>query len=174
MTNLSQLTPANFTTQQEKFTKYIGHEKLIYEFLRVKFGDKLCYKINKVITDTEQSFDDNINFIKLTTGTFDNKMTVITTSFSNWDVNQNEGLLDNNIVESIKTIHKNNPNKTIWIIGGAKLLLSCKPYIKEINLTTFMTEYDCDVKLDMKEYLADFNKNTEAFGRNKIFTTWVR
>ena len=46
--------------------------------------------------------------------------------------------------------------------------------IKEINLTTFMTEYNCDVILNMTEYLQGFSKSTESFGRNKIFTTWVR
>ena len=29
-------------------------------------------------------------------------MTVITTSYNNWDVNQNEGLVNNSIVEQIK------------------------------------------------------------------------
>jgi dihydrofolate reductase len=76
--------------------------------------------------------------------------------------------------ESLEMLSQHNPDKTIWIIGGGKLLLSCRPYIKEINLTTFMTEYNCDVKLDIKEYLQGFGKNTESFGRNKIFTTWTR
>jgi dihydrofolate reductase len=76
--------------------------------------------------------------------------------------------------ESLEMLEQHNPDKTIWIIGGGKLLMSCRPYIKEINLTTFMTEYECDVKLNMLEYLEGFNKNTEAFGRNKIFTTWTR
>ena len=76
--------------------------------------------------------------------------------------------------ESLEMLDQHNPDKTIWIIGGAKLLMSCRPYIREINLTTFMTEYNCDVKLNMLEYLDGFNKNTEAFGRNKIYTTWTR
>jgi dihydrofolate reductase len=76
--------------------------------------------------------------------------------------------------ESLEMLVQHNPDKTIWIIGGAKLLLSCRPYIKEINLTTFMTEYNCDVKLNMTEYLMGFGKSTEAFGRNKIYATWTR
>jgi len=76
--------------------------------------------------------------------------------------------------ESLEMLDQHNPDKTIWIIGGAKLLMSCRTYIKEINLTTFMTEYNCDVKLNMAEYLMGFSKMTEAFGRNKIYSTWVR
>jgi dihydrofolate reductase len=76
--------------------------------------------------------------------------------------------------ESLEMLDQHNPDKTIWFIGGAKLLMSCRPYIREINLTTFMAEYDCDVKLNMTEFLVGFNKNTEAFGRNKIYTTWKR
>lgn len=76
--------------------------------------------------------------------------------------------------ESLQLLEQHNPDKTIWIIGGAKLLMSCKPYISEINLTTFMTEYNCDVKLNMAEYLMSFGKMTEAYGRNKIYSTWVR
>jgi hypothetical protein len=84
------------------FSKYIQSEKNILEFLKMKFGDKLCYKISKVITDTELSYDDNLNFNKLSSNTFENKMTVITTSYSNWDVNQNEGIVTNKIVDTIK------------------------------------------------------------------------
>lgn len=76
--------------------------------------------------------------------------------------------------ESLEMLDQHNPDKTIWIIGGAKLLMSCRPYIKEINLTTFMTEYNCDVKLNMAEYLMGFGKMTEAFGRNKIYSTWTK
>jgi hypothetical protein len=47
-------------------------------------------------------------------------------------------------------------------------------YIKEINLTTFMSEYNCDVKLDMIAYLKSFTCIEESFGRNKTYTTWVR
>jgi dihydrofolate reductase len=76
--------------------------------------------------------------------------------------------------ESLEMLDQHNPDKTIWVIGGAKLLMSCRPYVKEINLTTFMTEYNCDVKLNMAEYLVGFGKMTEEFGRNKIYSTWTR
>ena len=76
--------------------------------------------------------------------------------------------------ESLEMLEQHNPSQIVWIIGGAKLLMSCLPYIKEINLTTFMTEYNCDVTLNMAEFLKPFNKTTESFGRNKIYSTWKR
>ena len=97
---------------------------------------------------------------------------------TNQDVNQfeqaHEVIAGTWLKESLEMLEQHNPTKIIWIIGGAKLLMSCRPYIREINLTTFMTDYECDVKLDMSEFLKGFNKNTEAFGRNKIYSTWVK
>lgn len=78
------------------------------------------------------------------------------------------------LAESLQMLESHNPNKTIWVIGGAKLLTSCMPYINEINHTMFMTEYDCDVKIDIVNIFKNFNCTTEAYGRNKVFTTWVR
>lgn len=78
------------------------------------------------------------------------------------------------LTESLQYLRDHNPKKTIWIIGGAKLLVSCKPFIEEIHHTMFMTEYNCDVKLDLVEYLSSFNKVSEGWGRNKTFTTWIK
>lgn len=85
-----------------------------------------------------------------------------------------EVIAGNWLKESLEYLIDRNPKKTIWIIGGAKLLLSCRPYIKEIHHTMFMTEYDCDVKIDLIEYLKDFNSISEGWGRNKTYTTWIR
>jgi dihydrofolate reductase len=76
--------------------------------------------------------------------------------------------------ESLEMLEQHNPDKTIWIIGGAKLLMSCLPYIKQITHTMFMTEYDCDVKINLTDVFKDFVKVTESYGRNKVYTTWVR
>lgn len=85
-----------------------------------------------------------------------------------------EVIAGNWLKESLEYLEQHNPNKTIWIIGGAKLLASCREFIKEINLTTFMAEYDCDVKINMVEYLENFNRINESYGRNKTYTTWVK
>lgn len=76
--------------------------------------------------------------------------------------------------ESLQLLENNNPDKTIWIIGGAKLLMSCLPYIKQITHTMFMTEYECDVTINLNDVFDNFYKVTESYGRNKVYTTWIR
>jgi len=67
-------------------------EKLYLSILNDKFGDKLLFKTNKIITDMENSVKDNSNFKELELKDFD-KLNVLTTSYNNWDINQQEGLL---------------------------------------------------------------------------------
>lgn len=76
--------------------------------------------------------------------------------------------------QSLALLEDINPNKDIWIIGGAQLLTSCKTLIEKIELTTFMCEYSCDVKLNLVDFLEGFNKEQESFGRNKIYTKWSK
>ena len=94
---------SDFKTHNIIPEEYLDMEKKIYDFLKIKFGDKLVYKINKVIIDTESSFAENISFNKVCTiDNIVNKMTVITTSFNNWDVNQNEGIVSSKALDTIK------------------------------------------------------------------------
>lgn len=99
---------------------------------------------------------------------------VVTNQDVKYFSNAHEVIAGQWLKESLLVLENQNPEKIIWIIGGAKLLQSCKPFIKEINLTTFMTDYECDVILDMKEYLEEFNQTSIDYGRNKTYTTWVR
>ena len=78
------------------FNKYIYAEKQIYNYLKIAFGDKLVYKINKVIADIEESYENNIKF------KFEKNILVLTTSYNNWDINQSEGLINNQMIESNK------------------------------------------------------------------------
>lgn len=68
----------------------INNEKLIYTELLNIFGSKITKKINKVIIDYETSQLDNYNYKqKLNINNF----TIITTSYSNWDINYNQGYI---------------------------------------------------------------------------------
>ena len=139
MDTISKFEIKECKNDTSKFSSYIECEKHILDFLRMKFGDKQCYKINKVITDTVLSYDDNINFDKLTSGTFDNKMTVITTSYSNWDVNQTEGIITNNIVESIKHTqlgkHLRNYLHYYELRYSNKRIINWFPHFGEVSVT---------------------------------------
>jgi hypothetical protein len=139
MNTISRFEIKKENTDSNKFLTYIQSEKNMLDFLKLKFGDKQCYRINKVIMDTELSYDDNINFEKLTAGTFDNKMTVITTSYSNWDVNQSEGIVTNSIVESIKQTqlgkHLRNYLHYYELRYSNKRIINWFPHFGEVSIT---------------------------------------
>jgi len=98
----SLIKSKNFEILKDEFKEHIIIEKNIANYLKIKFGDKSVYKINKVIFDTEFSFDDNLNFNNISIDNFSNVMSVITTSYLNWDINQNEGIVNNNMIDEIK------------------------------------------------------------------------
>ncbi len=139
MTRISEISPDKMSESKVEVSKYFENERKIYEYLKIKFGDKLVYKINKVITDTEFSFDDNVNFNDIDIKNFENKMTVITTSYNNWDVNQNEGLINSQIVESIKNTtlgkHLRNYQKYYELRYANKRVINWFPHFGEVNIT---------------------------------------
>jgi len=78
--------------------KIIETEKSIIELLQLKYGDKVVYKIKKVIDDAKASFDNMMNFNMLIKN---NNMTILTTSYKNWDINQSEGVITTNILQNM-------------------------------------------------------------------------
>jgi hypothetical protein len=77
-------------------------ERNFYNVLQTKVNDKLIIKTNKIITDMESTLADRENFkTLLETNGFNkiennkclNKLSVVTTSYNNWDINQQEGIL---------------------------------------------------------------------------------
>ena len=60
------------------------------------------------------------------------------------------------IVAAIQTIAKDNPKKTVWIIGGPQLLLDTKDLVDEAHVTHFKGQYRTDTQLDLKRYLSLF------------------
>lgn len=145
MDKISLLNAQKYIENSDTFKIYINYEKQILDFLKIKFGDKLCYKITKVITDTEASHEDNVNFIKLTNNTFDNKMNVITTSFNNWDVNQDEGIINNNIVESIRNtqlgMHLHAYQHYYQLRYSEKRIINWFPHFGEVSITYLNTNF---------------------------------
>jgi hypothetical protein len=117
---------------------YISIEKQVFDFLKSKFDNKLVYKLNKVIVDTELSFEDNLNFNKINIDGFDNKMTVIMTSFNNWDINQTEGIVNSKIVDSIINTklgnHLYNYQLYYNLKHCKKRIINWFPHFGEVNI----------------------------------------
>jgi len=94
-------------------------EKNYYAFLYNNFGVTQTYKTFKIITDMENTLEDRKNFSKIINtikqnDTLNNsikmicydiidKMSVITSSYNNWDINQTEGVVNNSILNSFES-----------------------------------------------------------------------
>ena len=78
------------------------------------------------------------------------------------------------LLPSLDVLQLNHPNKDVWIIGGAKLINSTKHLFRQIYMTTFHDTYDCDVSINVRELLDDYNFQYESYGKNKVFSVWHR
>ncbi len=76
-------------------------EKIYNQIIRDKFGYKLTVKTAKIIADMEATIDDRINFNKISGLSINPDY--ITTSYNNWDINQNEGILTEEYIKSNNT-----------------------------------------------------------------------
>ena len=68
----------------KNFNNHIENESVVLDILMKYFGSKELYKSRKVISDILLSHKNNQEFNI-------SKLSVITTSFNNWDINQNLG-----------------------------------------------------------------------------------
>jgi len=64
--------------------------------------------------------------------------------------------IQGDIAEEVKKLKKYYPDRTIWLIGGPDLILSCKEIIDEIHITHFKSQYKCDTKMDLRKLLSTF------------------
>jgi len=80
----------------------------------------------------------------------------------------------NFIEQSLAVLKANNPDRDIWIIGGAKLINSTKHLFEQIYLTVFDDNYNCDVSVDVVELLQNFQMDWETYGKDKVFQVWKR
>jgi dihydrofolate reductase len=58
------------------------------------------------------------------------------------------------IVSKILQLEKDNPNQTIWVIGGADILEQCESIYDKIYLTHVKGSYKIDTKVNLKSLLS--------------------
>jgi len=80
--------------------------------------------------------------------------------------------IQGDMTEEIKKLKRYYPDKTIWIIGGPELILSCKHLIDEIHITHFKGQYPNDVKMDMRKLMSTF-RATSAWPSEDKKCTWT-
>ena len=64
--------------------------------------------------------------------------------------------ISGNLVDSILDLEKAHPDKTIWVVGGPKIIEECLDLYDAIHLTHFKGSYKIDTKIDLKRLLAGF------------------
>jgi hypothetical protein len=173
MTHISNVSASSI------FFEYLQIEKKILDYLKSKFGDKLVYKINKMILDTEFSYEDNLNFNKLIIKDFENLMTVITTSYNNWDVNQNEGIITNSVVESIKNTvmgkHMKLYQKYYELRYENKRIINWFPHFGEVNISYLNSDIKMlPIQFMVLEMFNDKDKiSLEVVSKAMFFTNYT-
>ena len=65
-------------------------------------------------------------------------------------------------------------NDWYWIIGGAKLISSCWPYINEIHLTKTFAQYTCDCFINLVKLEHDFNMSYEEIHEDHSYQIWKK
>ena len=94
-TNLSLLN-------KDEFEIYITLEKDIINLLSKIKNPKMIYKLNKVVSDTNISYFENLDFNSLSNKLLKTNISVMTSSYNNWGISHSEGLIDYKMVEEIK------------------------------------------------------------------------
>ena len=64
------------------------------------------------------------------------------------------------------------PDKDVYIIGGASLFNDTRDLIERVALTRFTDSYDCDVTMDLDNYLEDFGLIEQTVKDSGIYQIW--
>ena len=126
-----------------KNDKYLELENNLCDLIKIKFGPKLTYMIEKQIIDTKSSYNDIVDFNKLVNHNFVNKMNVITTSYQNWGICIDVGMVYNKMFDTIKNTmigkHLRNYDKYYMMRYRDKRNLIWFPHFGEASIT-FMNQ----------------------------------
>lgn len=122
-----------------EFEEYIYKEKCMINYLTKIKNNLLLHKFNKVINDTLTSFYENNEFNNSSNELLKTKLSVITTSYNNWGINQNEGVIDHNILNLIKNTELGKYLKYYELYYIEKhnktRIINWFPHFGEINIT---------------------------------------
>jgi dihydrofolate reductase len=55
-------------------------------------------------------------------------------------------------------LERDNPNKIVWVIGGAKLLTSLTGLFDRMYVTRFEGAYGCDAKVDFEKLISNYKE----------------
>lgn len=146
-------------------------ERMYCDIMTEKFYEKLLVKTNKIINDIEASLKDRENFKMLLekSDVFKNEnLNIITTSYNNWDVNQNEGVLTNDLMfngfiekrmkgyDNFYAIRYDNKRKLNWLPHFGEVVFDYQDKeFKMLPIQYMILEHINEIKSVNKNILMD-------------------
>ena len=82
--------------------------------------------------------------------------------------------INGNVCDGILWVEEEYPEKEIFVIGGANILLQAKPIIQRIYMTQIPGHFDCDTKLDVTEFLVGFEWRSSKNLNGSILTEYKK
>jgi dihydrofolate reductase len=70
--------------------------------------------------------------------------------------------LSGNIADRVLELEQQNPNKIIWVIGGADIIQQCEGIYDKIYLTHFKGAYKIDTRINLKSLLSGCSMRTAS------------
>lgn len=64
--------------------------------------------------------------------------------------------IQGDIADEVLKIEATHPDKTIWVVGGPKLIEACVNILDNVYLTHFKGSFKIDTKIDLRTFLTGF------------------
>ena len=121
-----------------EFINYINNESILINCISMNNKNIICSiinKFNKIINDTKDSFHNNIVFNKLSKKLLDTRLSVITTSYNLWDINQSEGIINTNLIQHTQLGKYLKYYELYYIERNKNKIINWFPHFGEMTIT---------------------------------------
>jgi dihydrofolate reductase len=81
-------------------------------------------------------------------------------------------VIKGDLTEGITKLANDNPEKTVWIIGGPEILMNTRHIVDEVHVSYIKGQYRSDVNIDLPKYLRMF-RATSARPSIDRSCTWM-
>ena len=156
------------------FEKYIYIEKEVISLILKIKNNVLLYKLNKVINDTFNSYYENKDFNNLCNKLLKTDISVLTTSYNNWTINQTEGLIGSRIVDLILKTELGKYLKYYELYYYEKYkgdrILNWFPHYGEINITYLDEKFKM---LPIQFIILEMFTNVDEININEIINSKI-
>jgi dihydrofolate reductase len=87
-----------------------------------------------------------------------------------------EGVIvyNSNYKQRLQELQEQHPDKDVYIIGGAGLFRDTQDIVERILLTRFTNSYECDVTLDLDNYLENFELIEKTVKDSGTYQIWKK